>query len=73
MKQAAETTMKGIIQYCEEPIVSSDIVGSPYSSIFDSDLTQVIGNLVKVVSWYDNEYGYSCRIVDLMIKLENML
>jgi len=73
MKQAAETTMKGIIQYCNEPIVSSDIVGSTYSCIFDSDLTQVIGNLVKVVGWYDNEFGYSCRIVDLMIKLENML
>jgi glyceraldehyde 3-phosphate dehydrogenase len=70
MKQAAETTMKGIIQYCNEPIVSSDIVGSTYSCIFDSDLTQVYGNLVKVVGWYDNEFGYSCRIVDLMIKLE---
>jgi len=73
MKQAAESTMKGIIQYCEEPIVSSDIIGNPFSCIFDADLTQVIGNFVKVVGWYDNEYGYSCRIVDLLVKLENSI
>lgn len=73
VKQAAESTMKGIIEYCDEPIVSSDVIGNPNSSIFDSELTQVIGNMAKVVAWYDNEYGYSCRIVDLMQKLGNML
>ncbi|NLO19647.1 MAG: type I glyceraldehyde-3-phosphate dehydrogenase [Ignavibacteria bacterium] len=73
VKQASESTMKGIIEYCDEPIVSSDVIGNPNSSIFDSELTQVIGNMAKVVAWYDNEYGYSCRIVDLMQKLGNML
>lgn len=69
MKIAAETTMKGILEYSEEPLVSSDIVGNPHSCIFDSKLTQVNGNLVKIVGWYDNEYGYSCRIADLLEKL----
>lgn len=73
VKQASESTMKGIIEYCDEPIVSSDVIGNPNSCIFDSELTQVIGNMAKVVAWYDNEYGYSCRIVDLMLKLGNML
>jgi glyceraldehyde 3-phosphate dehydrogenase len=57
--------LKGILAYTEDPIVSSDIVESPYSSIFDAGLTMVIGNLVKVGSWYDNEWGYSNRVVDL--------
>lgn len=70
MKKAAEGPMKGILQYCEDPIVSVDIIGNPHSSIFDSLLTQVIhGNLVKVVSWYDNEMGYSNRVVDLIDKI----
>lgn len=70
MKQAAETTMKGIMEYCTDPIVSVDIIGNKHSSIFDSMLTQVMdGNFVKVVSWYDNEYGYSNRIVDLTERL----
>ena len=60
---------EGILQYTDEPIVSSDIVHSSYSSIFDSDLTMVNGNLVKVFSWYDNEWGYSCRLVDLVAKI----
>jgi glyceraldehyde 3-phosphate dehydrogenase len=67
MKKAADGSMKGILEYTDEPIVSSDIVGNPASSIFDSSLTKVInGNLVKVVSWYDNEWGYSNRVVDML-------
>jgi glyceraldehyde 3-phosphate dehydrogenase len=67
MKKAAEGEMKGILEYTDEPIVSSDIIGNPASSIFDSSLTKVInGNLAKVVSWYDNEWGYSARVVDLL-------
>lgn len=70
MKEAAQGPMKGILQYCEDPIVSVDIIGNTHSSVFDSLLTQVIeGNLVKVVSWYDNEMGYSCRVVDLIEKI----
>jgi glyceraldehyde 3-phosphate dehydrogenase len=68
MKKYAEGEMKGILAYCEDPVVSSDIVGNPASSIFDSLLTQVIGgNLVHVASWYDNEYGYSTRLKDLVL------
>ncbi len=62
---AAEGKLSGYLTYTEDPIVSSDIVGDPASSIFDSGLTKVIGNQVKVVSWYDNEWGYSNRLVDL--------
>lgn len=70
MKEAAEGAMKGILEYCDEPIVSTDIIGNTHSSIFDSLLTQVIdGNFVKVVSWYDNEYGYANRVVDLIEKV----
>jgi glyceraldehyde 3-phosphate dehydrogenase len=58
--------LEGILQYTDEPIVSTDIVHSSYSSIFDSDLTMANGNLVKVFGWYDNEWGYSCRLVDLV-------
>jgi glyceraldehyde 3-phosphate dehydrogenase (phosphorylating) len=58
--------LEGILQYTDEPLVSTDIVHSSYSSIFDSDLTMVNGNLVKVFGWYDNEWGYSCRLVDLV-------
>ncbi|MBT2512921.1 type I glyceraldehyde-3-phosphate dehydrogenase [Arthrobacter sp. ISL-30] len=65
VKAAAESELKGILSYVDAPIVSSDIVGDPTSSIFDSGLTKVIGNQVKVVSWYDNEWGYSNRLVDL--------
>ena len=70
MKEASETYLKGIMQYVTDPIVSSDIVGNPHSSIFDSQLTMTNGNLVKVVAWYDNEFGYSNRIVDLIAKLK---
>jgi glyceraldehyde 3-phosphate dehydrogenase len=71
-KKASETNLKGILQYTEEAVVSSDIVDNPHSSIFDASLTDVLGekmNLVKVVSWYDNEAGYSHRIVDLIEKM----
>jgi glyceraldehyde 3-phosphate dehydrogenase len=64
-KAAAEGPLKGILKYTEDPIVSSDIVNDPHSSIFDAGLTKVIGNQVKVASWYDNEWGYSNRLVDL--------
>jgi glyceraldehyde 3-phosphate dehydrogenase len=67
---AADTgTLTGILKYTEDPLVSSDIVGESYSSIFDSSLTMANGNLVKVIGWYDNEWGYSCRVVDLVAKV----
>ncbi|MGB2806142.1 MAG: type I glyceraldehyde-3-phosphate dehydrogenase [Sedimentisphaerales bacterium] len=72
MKAAADGPMKGVLVYCDEPIVSSDIVNDPASSIFDSLCTMVIGRTVKVVSWYDNEWGYSNRTVDIMEKLAAM-
>ncbi|HEX41255.1 MAG TPA: type I glyceraldehyde-3-phosphate dehydrogenase, partial [Phycisphaerales bacterium] len=72
VKAAAEGPMKGILEYCNEPIVSSDIVLNPASSIFDSLCTMVIGKTVKVVSWYDNEWGYSNRSVDLMEKMATL-
>ena len=70
LKAAAEGPMKGILRYTEDPIVSSDIVGDPHSSIVDGLLTSVLDDtLVKIVSWYDNEWGYSNRVVDLVQKL----
>jgi glyceraldehyde 3-phosphate dehydrogenase len=66
VKAAAEGLLKGYLKYTEDPIVSSDIVTDPSSCIFDSGLTKVIGNQVKVVGWYDNEWGYSNRLVDLV-------
>jgi glyceraldehyde 3-phosphate dehydrogenase len=61
--------LEGILRYTDEPIVSSDIVGDPYSCIFDSKLTMAKGSMVKVFGWYDNEWGYSCRLVDLVQRL----
>ena len=61
--------MKGVLEYVDEPIVSSDIVRNPHSSIFDSQLTDVLGRMIKVVSWYDNEAGYSARLADLTAKI----
>lgn len=72
VKEAAEGAMKGRLVYCDEPIVSSDIVNNPASSIFDSLATMVIGRTVKVISWYDNEWGYSNRTVDIMEKMATM-
>ena len=63
---ASEGPLANVLEYSEEPLVSSDIVGSPASCTFDSELTQSIGNMVKVFGWYDNEWGYSCRLVDLV-------
>ena len=68
-KKAAAGELKGIMEYTEDPIVSADIVGNPHSNIFDALSTMANGNLVKVVGWYDNEYGYSCRVVDLIKKV----
>ena len=65
LKRAASGPMKGILEFCEDPIVSHDVVGNPASSIIDAALTMANGRLVKVVSWYDNEWGYTCRLVDL--------
>ena len=71
---AAEGPMAGILEYVEDPIVSTDIIGNPHSSIFDAGGTQVLGgNLVKVMSWYDNEWGYSNRVVDLAERLADVL
>ena len=68
LKEAAEGPMKGILAYTEDPVVSTDMLSNPNSSIIDSQLTKVLGgNLVKVVSWYDNEWGYSMRVVDLAV------
>jgi len=61
--------MKGVLEYTEDPIVSADIIHNPHSSIFDAQSTMVNGNMVKVLSWYDNEWGYSARVVDLIPKL----
>jgi len=63
--------MKGILQYTEDPIVSVDIIGNPHSCTFDAELTSVIGKMVKVVGWYDNEAGYSNRLADLVVLLRN--
>jgi glyceraldehyde 3-phosphate dehydrogenase len=66
-KTAADGKLKGILEYCEEPLVSIDFKGNPASSIVDAPSTMVIaGNMVKVMSWYDNEWGYSCRMADLI-------
>jgi glyceraldehyde 3-phosphate dehydrogenase len=63
-KAAASGPLKGILRYCDDPIVSSDIVTDPHSSIFDAGLTMSMGTMVKVLAWYDNEWGYSNRLVD---------
>ncbi|RKY47946.1 MAG: type I glyceraldehyde-3-phosphate dehydrogenase [Candidatus Neomarinimicrobiota bacterium] len=69
MKKASEGSMKGILEYTEDPIVSVDVIGNSHSSIFDAKSTMVAGNMVKVLSWYDNEWGYSVRVVDLLEKM----
>ncbi|MHC4194594.1 MAG: type I glyceraldehyde-3-phosphate dehydrogenase [Planctomycetota bacterium] len=69
VKKASEGKLKGILEYCDEPIASSDIIGNPASSVFDSLCTMVKGKLVKVISWYDNEWGYSSRTVDIMERI----
>jgi glyceraldehyde 3-phosphate dehydrogenase len=69
MKQAAETSLKGILAYTEDPIVSVDIIGHPASCLFDAGLTSVVGSMIKIVGWYDNEAGYSNRLLDLAVRL----
>ncbi|HIP31133.1 MAG TPA: type I glyceraldehyde-3-phosphate dehydrogenase, partial [Crocinitomicaceae bacterium] len=69
MKKASENELKGILGFTTDPIVSADIIGDPHSCIFDAQLTSVVGNMVKVFAWYDNEAGYSNRLVDLVERL----
>ncbi len=69
LKRASEEEMKGILRYTEEPLVSTDIIGDPHSAIVDGTLTKAKGKLAKISAWYDNEYGYSCRLVDFVKKL----
>jgi len=71
-KLAADGPMKNVLEYTEDPIVSTDIIGNPHSCIFDAQLTSVVGGLVKVVGWYDNEMGYSSRLVDLVEKISKL-
>jgi len=73
VRKAADGKLKGILEYCDEPITSSDIIGNSSSSIFDSLCTMASGNMAKVVSWYDNEWGYSQRTVDIMEKMSKLL
>lgn len=68
-KKASQTYLKGILEYTEDPIVSVDVIGSPYSVVFDADFTSVVGNLVKIIGWYDNEWGYSKRLVELVKRI----
>ena len=68
-RAAAAGPLEGILQYSEDPLVSTDIVHSSYSCIFDSELTMAHGRTAKVFGWYDNEWGYSCRLVDLVGRL----
>ncbi|TAL62619.1 MAG: type I glyceraldehyde-3-phosphate dehydrogenase [Bacteroidetes bacterium] len=68
-RKAAETSLKGILQYTEEPLVSVDIIGNPYSCVLDAEFTSVVGRMVKVIGWYDNEMGYSNRLADLVEKI----
>ena len=66
-KMASEAgDLKGILQYTEDPIVSVDVIGNPYSCVFDAEFTAIVGNMVKVIGWYDNEMGYSSRLADLI-------
>jgi len=72
LKKAAESEMKGIMQYTEEPLVSSDVIGNPYSAVVDSEMTMVIGKFfAKIFAWYDNEWAFSCRLVDLVNFMSN--
>jgi glyceraldehyde 3-phosphate dehydrogenase len=71
-KEASQSDLKGILEYSEDPLVSVDVIGNSHSVVFDSDFTSVVGNLVKVIGWYDNEYGYSSRLVELIIKMNTI-
>lgn len=69
-KKSAEGELKGIMEFTEDPLVSVDVIGNTHSVVFDSEFTSVVGNLVKIIGWYDNEYGYSNRLVDLALKMQ---
>lgn len=69
-EEASQSTLKGILSYSEDPLVSIDIINNPYSCVFDAQLTSIVGGLVKVVGWYDNEYGYSNRLVDVIQRIQ---
>jgi glyceraldehyde 3-phosphate dehydrogenase len=71
-REAANGKMKNILQYSEEPLVSTDFRGNPHSAIFDAPLTYAVDNMIKVLAWYDNEWGYSCRVIDLTKKIASM-
>ena len=68
-KDASETHLKGILEYTEDPIVGVDVIGNSHSTLFDAEFTSVVNNLVKVIAWYDNEWGYSSRLVELTQRL----
>lgn len=68
-KQASESHLKGILEYTEDPIVGVDVIGNPHSVLFDAEFTSVVGNLVKIIGWYDNEWGYSNRLVEMVVKM----
>jgi len=68
-KKAAEGDLKNILQYTEDPIVSVDVIGNSHSVLYDAEFTSIVGKLVKIIGWYDNEWGYSCRLVDLVKKM----
>lgn len=70
-KRAAQNELKGILQYTEDPIVGVDVIGNPNSVLVDAEFTSVVGNLIKVIGWYDNEWGYSNRLVELAVKMSN--
>jgi glyceraldehyde 3-phosphate dehydrogenase len=70
-KKAAEGSLKNILEYTEDPIVSVDIVGNRHSCIYDAEFTSVVGNMVKVIGWYDNEMGYSSRLIDLAKRIQD--
>ena len=71
-KQSSENDLKNILEYTEDSLVSVDVIGNSHSVVFDSDFTSVVGNLVKIIGWYDNEFGYSSRLLDLVIKMQNL-
>ncbi len=71
-RNAAQNALKGILEYSEEPLVSSDIIGNPHSVILDAEFTSVIGNMIKLIGWYDNEWGYSNRLVDLVKRIYSL-
>jgi glyceraldehyde 3-phosphate dehydrogenase len=68
-KKASQTHLKGILEYTEDPLVSVDVIGNPHSAVYDAEFTSIVGNLLKVIGWYDNEWGYCNRLVELAIKM----